>query len=128
MVKLLLIISAIISSKTIITLRYFPRLHSSIFLKTPCISFEYSIKDLGLLCFKSHFHTSELNIDILLHRDLFHINIFYQYLGDSMLDLIMHWFFLINNLLLLVFCMDDLEFMATLGCVPFYFHLCNHQN
>ena len=45
---LLLIISAITSSKTII-LRFLPILYFSIFLKTSCKSFEYSIKALGSL-------------------------------------------------------------------------------
>ena len=45
---LLLIISAIISSKIIDTLRFFPGLYSSIFLKTSCISVDYSINTLML--------------------------------------------------------------------------------
>ena len=36
--------------------------------------------------------------------------------------------FQIQNLLLLVFCMDDVEYTATLNYVLFYFHLHNHQN
>ena len=43
----LFIISAIRSSKTINTLRFFPRFYSSIFLRTSCISFEYSMNALG---------------------------------------------------------------------------------
>ena len=46
---LLLIISAIISLKTINTLSFFPRFHSLIFLQTSFISSEYSIKVLGSL-------------------------------------------------------------------------------
>ena len=42
--------------------------------------------------------------------DLLHINIFYQYLVDGLLNLITHLFFLIQNLQLLIFFMDDLEY------------------
>ena len=59
--------------------------------------------------------------------DLLLINVFYQYLVDFLLNLIMHLFFLIQNLILLLFCMGDLEYMPTLDYVLFYFHLYNHQ-
>ena len=52
----LLIISAIMPSKTIYTLRFLYGFHSLIFLWTCYISFEYSIKFLGSLqCFKPTF-------------------------------------------------------------------------
>ena len=47
--------------------------------------------------------------------DLLHINIFYQDLTGCLLDWIMHLFFQIQNLQLLVFCMDDVKYMATLN-------------
>ena len=39
---------------------------------------------------------------------LLHTNIFYQYLVNYLSNSIMHLFFLIQNLLLLIFCMNDL--------------------
>ena len=45
--------------------------------------------------------------------DLYHTNTFYQYLADFLLNSIMHLFFQILNLLLLVLSMDDLEYMTT---------------
>ena len=59
--------------------------------------------------------------------DLLHIDIFYQYLVGYLSNLIVHLFFLIQNLLLLIFCMDDLEYMVTVSYVLFYFHYCNHH-
>ena len=64
----------------------------------------------------------------MLHTELLGINIFYQYQVDCLLNLIMHLFFQIQNLLLLVFCMDNLEYMAILNYVPFNFHLYSYQN
>ena len=58
---------------------------------------------------------------------LLHIDIFYKYLVEYLLNLKMHLFFLIQNLLLLIFCMDDLEYMVTLSYVLFYFHYGNHH-
>ena len=43
----------------------------------------------------------------LLHVNLLHNNIFYQCLTASLLNLVMNFFFLIQNLLILIFCMDD---------------------
>ena len=54
--------------------------------------------------------------------DLLHIGIFYQYLADCLLNSIMHLSFLILNHLQRVFCMNDLEYMAIMDCVLFYFH------
>ena len=54
--------------------------------------------------------------------DLLHINMFYQCLDDYLLNLRMHLFFQIQNLQLLIFCMDDLEYMVTLNYVLFCFH------
>ena len=62
-----------------------------------------------------------LKIYILLHKDLLRTNIFYQYLTDCLLNLIMHLFFLILTFLLLIFCMDDLEYTATLIMFCFIF-------
>ena len=45
--------------------------------------------------------------------DLLHINTFYQYIADYLLNLIMHLFFQIQILQLLIFCIDDLEYMTT---------------
>ena len=73
-------------------------------------------------------NTKDIIKDILLHKDVLHTNIIYQYLADYLLNSIMHLFFQIQNLLLLVFYMDDLEYMVTLSDVLFCFHLYNHQN
>ena len=66
--------------------------------------------------------------DILPHEDLLHTNIIYQYLAGCLLNSIMHLFYQIQNLLLIVFPMDDLEHMVTLSDVLFCFNLYNHQN
>ena len=60
--------------------------------------------------------------------DPLHINIFHQYLADYSLNLTMHLFSLIQSLLLLIFCIDDLEYMAAFDYVLTYFHLHNRQN
>ena len=57
---------------------------------------------------------------------IFCIQIYYQYLADYLLNLIMHLFFQVQNLLFLIFCMDDMEYMTTLNSALFYFHLNNH--
>ena len=59
--------------------------------------------------------------------DLLHTNIFYQYLVD-LLNLVMHLFFQILSLLLLIFCTEDQEYMDSLGCALFYSCLCIHQS
>ena len=46
----------------------------------------------------------------------------------SLLNWIIHLFFQILNLLLLVFCMDDLEYVTTFYYAVFCFHSHNHQN
>ena len=73
----------------------------------------------SLKCFILHFLFCSLKIDILLREGLLHSNIFYQYLVDYLLNLLMHLFFLIQNLLLLIICVDDLEYM--LLWIMFYF-------
>ena len=47
--------------------------------------------------------------------DLLHKNIFHQYLADYLPNLIMHVFFQIQNLKLLIFSIDDMSYMATLN-------------
>ena len=65
----------------------------------------------------------------MLHMDLAHINTFYQYFVEGLLNLIRHLFFLIQNLQLLIFYMDDIKYMVTLDYfLLFYFHLPHHQN
>ena len=64
----------------------------------------------------------------MVQMDLLHTDIFYQYLAGCLLNSIVHLLFQIQSLLLLVFCMDDLEYMATLNYIAFYFHSHNHQN
>ena len=56
--------------------------------------------------------------------DPLHINIFYQYLVDCLLSFIIHLLFLIHNLKLLIFYMDDLEYMATLNYIHYIYELC----
>ena len=60
-------------------------------------------------------------------------DIFYQYLAGCLLNLIMHLFFQILKLLLLVLCMGDPEtpiinivYTVTLNYVLFCFHLHTH--
>ena len=48
----------------------------------------------------------------MFHINLLHINIFYQYLADCLLNSNMHLFSLIQSLLLLIFYMDDVEYIA----------------
>ena len=55
---------------------------------------------------------SGLVTDILVHLNLWNINRSCQYPVDEILGLILHWLFLIQNLQLLVFCINDLEYMA----------------
>ena len=112
---LLWIISVIISSKTINIFFSLSGLCSSIFLQTSCISFEYSAY---ILCQNPLFYY----IHILFHMDLLRTNIFYQCLVDFLLNLIINLFFQILSLLLLIFCMDDLEYLANFYYVWFYFH------
>ena len=107
-------------------LRFLPILYSSIFLLTSCISIQ--IKALGSLkCFNPGFSLLLIKNLFFFDMDLLHINIFYQYLDDYLLNL-MHLFFQIQNLQLLIFCVDDLVYMVTLNCVLFYFHQYNYQN
>ena len=60
----------------------------------------------------------------MLHADLLHIDKFYQYLVDDLLNLITHLCVLIQKLQLLIFCMDDLEYVAILDYVLFFFFIC----
>ena len=57
--------------------------------------------------------------------DLLDTNEFYQYLADCLLNLIMHLFLLIQNLLLVIFYINDLEYMAALDYALCYFHFYN---
>ena len=74
-----------------------------------------------------HLHVFQSITDIFVHLSFYHINKSCKYLFDVILDLIMHLFFLIQNLQLLVFCIDDLEYMAILNYVLHCFHLEYHQ-
>ena len=111
-----LIISTIISSKTINILCFLPIWYSSIILYyfiimllISCISFECSVKTLeSLKCFNPVLSLLLIKNWYFFHMDLLHINIFDQYLADYFLNLIMHLFFQIQNLQLLIFSMDDL--------------------
>ena len=55
-----------------------------------------------------------------------HITTFYQYFAGCLLNSVMHLFFQIQSPLLLMFSIDDLEYVATLTYVMFCFHLYNH--
>ena len=59
----------------------------------------------------------QLTIDILLHMDLQRINKLYQYLVGDLLDQIINLFFLSMRLQLLIFCVDDQDFVADLDYV-----------
>ena len=83
---------------------------------------EYSIKAFRLLkYFNPVLLLFYLRIYIFFHMDLLHTNIFDQDLADCLLNLITHLFFQIQNLLLLAFYMDDLEYTLTLNYVMFFF-------
>ena len=85
--------------------------------------FEYSIKPLrSLRCFNPGLSLLLIKNWYFLHIYLLDVNVFYQYVADYLLNLIMHLFFQIQNLQLLIFCMDDLEYMATMNYALFYFH------
>ena len=64
----------------------------------------------------------------LIPMDLLRINIFYQCLVDFLLNLIINLFFQILNLQLLIFYMDDLEYMANFIMFGFIFIKCNSIN
>ena len=53
--------------------------------------------------------------------NLLHINKSFQYLTDCLLNLIMNLLFLIQNVQLLISCMDDLQYIATLDMFCFIF-------
>ena len=57
--------------------------------------------------------------DILIRLNPWHTIIFYQCLVASLLDRVMHSFFV--SLLLLVFCIDGQNFTGTMKCVPVHF-------
>ena len=83
---------------------------------------EYSIivsGSLNVLLLDGHVFRSIT--DILVDLSLKHINKSWQYLVGVKLDLIMYLFLLIQRLELLIFCMDDLEYMATLWICPALF-------
>ena len=126
---LLLIISAIISSKTINILRLLSILHLSIFLWTSCVSFEYSMKAFGSSKWVNP-GLSLLLIKIwyLVSGGSLAYKYIYQYLAGYLLNVITHLFFQIQNLLLLILCMDDLEYTVTFDYVVFCLQLRNHQN
>ena len=56
--------------------------------------------------------------------DLYYINKFYQYLVADLLDSIMNLFCQMQSLELLIFCIDDQEFVANLDYVLLCF-FCN---
>ena len=118
---LLLMISAIISSKAINVLRFFTYI---VFL----ISSECSKKALGSL---KGFNPL---LSLLLIKNWYFASygsFAYKYILSIPACCVlnsMHLFFQIQKLLLLVFCMDDLEYMATLNYILFCFHLHDHQN
>ena len=60
--------------------------------------------------------------------DLLHTKLFYQCLVDFLLNLIINLFFQILSLQLLIFYMDDLEYIANFNYLWFYFYQHNHQS
>ena len=77
------------------------------------MSFEYAIKALNHHNYLNlRFQVCQLNSDILLRINLLYTNKLYQYLVNGLSNSIMYLFFLIQNLLLLIFWKDDLEYMA----------------
>ena len=60
------------------------------------------------------FFVCQFEIDIFLLMDLQRINKFYQYLIHYLYDQVMHLSFHIKSLQLIIFCMDDQEFLAIL--------------
>ena len=122
------IITAFISSKTIKILDLLPILYFlSIYINILHIIWILN-KSFKIIKVILYFLFCWLKSNILLHKDLLHTNIFYRYLTDYLLNLITQLLFQIQNLLLLVFCTDELEYTATLNYVRFCFHLHNHQN
>ena len=57
---------------------------------------------------------------ILLHKSLFHVSIFFQYLIDGLLNYVMHLCFLIQSLYFLIFCIlmirNSYSFMSSPVC------------
>ena len=70
----------------------------------------------------SQFYKSMSRLFLVFILNLLHPNKFCEYHPAELLNLIIHWFFLIQNLRLSKFCMDDLEYMFILYWVPCYFH------
>ena len=64
------------------------------------------------------------DINTSAHIDPYHTKKFYQWyhhFPHDVLDSEIYLFFLIQSLQLLVFCMDGLEFVVSMTCVPAYF-------
>ena len=126
---LLLIISAIVSSKTINILRSLSILYSSIVLWTYCVSFEYSMRAFG----SSKWVNSVLSLLLIKNWYLasggsLAYKYIYQYLAGCLSNVITHLLCQIQNLLLLILCMDDLEYTVTFDYAVFCLQLHNHQN
>ena len=83
------------------------------------------MKALGLLKWSIPTPSLLLSIDILPHKDLLRTNIFYQCLVGFLLNSIINLFFQILNLQLLIFCMDDMEYMVNLYYFKFNFIFIN---
>ena len=81
-----------------------------------CTPFEYLMKTDVL---DQPHHAFLRDNDILIRLNPWHTTIFYQCLVASLLDRVMHSFFV--SLLLLVFCIDGQNFTATMKCVPVHF-------
>ena len=84
--------------KTIEILRFLPLINHSVTIESNLlllmISAIISSKIINII---KIIKIINYNIDILLRMDPFHRNIFYQYLVDYLLNLIMHLFFLIQT-------------------------------
>ena len=63
---------------------------------------------------------------MLPNIDLLHVDIFYLYLVDGLLNFIMHSFFMTQRLQLFIFCVNGLEYTANLDNNLFSFHLKHH--
>ena len=93
---------------------------SSLFLSISAIILSSTIKNLqSLQCFKPAPLYLLTKIAIVLHVDPENINKFYKRTVCDLLNFVMHLFFLIQNLWLLIFCMDYQELLSLFRFCPF---------
>ena len=96
-------------------------------MKTSFVLFGYSMKALGsLIFFFPILHTLSWDTNFFFRMDYLHTKRFYQYPDAGLLHDGMRFFFLIQNLQLLVFCMDGQKLVATSILITFLSDFSRH--